>query len=189
MNELSISWAHRFDEYRDDLLRLANSRLSELLSRRVSPEDIVQETLKNACKRSSFFEQKKEIPDIRKLQIILEQTICAMERRYLLSAKRDLYKEVEPGTSAGPGNFINQCIDSMAGPFTMAVRQERLHLIQQAIEGLRKNDREILAMRVFQGRSNQECAAALGVSEKNASIRFVRAVQRLQAKLSEYTQC
>lgn len=186
MREGTSAWSSRLYEHRDDLLRLAKIKLNDALSCRLSPEDIVQETLKNACKRQAFFEQKTEIPDIRKLQIILEQTICAMERRHLQSAKRDVYKE-EQGKYDNHKLHINQYVDSAAGPFTMAVQRERKFLIRKAMGDLPPTDREILSKRIFLGLSNHECAIELGISEKNASIRFVRAMHRLQAELSKYT--
>lgn len=188
MREGVSSWICRLSEYRDDLLRLAKIKLKDVLSCRLTADDIVQETLKNACKRQAFFEQKNEISDMRKLTIILEQTICAMERRYLQSAKRDLYKEEhEKRDNSCP--LIHQHADSAAGPFTMAVHRERAFLIRKAMHELSPADFEILSKRIFLGLTNQECAIQLGMSEKNASIRFVRAMHRLQAELSKYTHC
>ena len=48
-----------------------------------------------------------------------------------------------------------------------------------------ESDRAILVLRHFDGMGNAECAAALGIAEKAASIRYVRALERLQKKLVE----
>ena len=48
-----------------------------------------------------------------------------------------------------------------------------------------ENDRAILVMRHFDGMGNAECAAALGIDQKAASMRYVRALERLQQKLTE----
>ena len=48
--------------------------------------------------------------------------------------------------------------------------------------------RQILELRHFDGFSNLGCAEALGLSPKAASLRYVRALQRLQRLLLELTE-
>ncbi|MGN1365121.1 MAG: hypothetical protein ACI406_07150, partial [Victivallis vadensis] len=61
-------WAGRFLEYRERLLALARRNLNPFLARRVSPEDVVQDTLSAACGKIDFFENKPEIPVYFKLR-------------------------------------------------------------------------------------------------------------------------
>jgi RNA polymerase sigma-70 factor (ECF subfamily) len=46
-------------------------------------------------------------------------------------------------------------------------------------------DREVLALRHFEEMANHEVAAHLGIEQKAASIRYVRALRRLKNILSE----
>ena len=46
-------------------------------------------------------------------------------------------------------------------------------------------DQEVLALRHFEELSNGEVAEVLGIGQKAASIRYVRALKRLRAVLSE----
>ena len=85
-------WAEQFLEYRGHLLSLARRNLNPVLSRRITPEDIVQDTLSSACSKIDFFENRPDIPVYFKLRTILFQTITAMERKHLQAAKRDAYK-------------------------------------------------------------------------------------------------
>ena len=48
--------------------------------------------------------------------------------------------------------------------------------------------RQIVLLRNFDDLSNAECADILGIDPKAASIRYVRALQRLRARLVEYTE-
>jgi RNA polymerase sigma-70 factor (ECF subfamily) len=64
---------------------------------------------------------------------------------------------------------------------------DRSDLLQKAIASLSETDRQILEMRHFDDMSNQECAEALKIEPKAASIRYVRALQRLQKLLLEYS--
>ena len=46
-------------------------------------------------------------------------------------------------------------------------------------------DREVLALRHFEELGNSEVAEVLGIQQKTASIRYVRALKRLRAILSQ----
>lgn len=81
-------------EYRERLLNLAKRNLNPILLNRVTPEDVVQDTLSAACQKIDFLENHSEIPVYFKLRTILFQTISALERKHLQSQKRDAYKEL-----------------------------------------------------------------------------------------------
>ena len=185
-------WANRFVEYREQLLRLAARNLDPVLSRRVSPEDIVQEALSAACSKIDFFENRPDVPVYFKLRTILFQTVTAAERRHLQAAKRDAYKDLEvvdgDDTATQAQANWNQFADTMTGPVTNVARIDRYALLKSALDGLSENDRHILEMRHFDGLGNAECAKLLGIEPKAASIRYVRAIQRLRRKLIEYTE-
>jgi RNA polymerase sigma-70 factor (ECF subfamily) len=55
-----------------------------------------------------------------------------------------------------------------------------LSLVQSAIEQMDPIDREVLALRHFEELTNSEVAEALGIEEKAASIRYIRALRRLK---------
>ena len=46
-------------------------------------------------------------------------------------------------------------------------------------------DREVLVLRHFEELTNRETAEVLGIGQKAASIRYVRAVRRLKRVMSE----
>ena len=53
---------------------------------------------------------------------------------------------------------------------------------------LPENDRQILELRHFDNMSNMDCAEVLHITAKNASIRYVRALEKLQKLLVELTE-
>ena len=184
-------WANQFLEYREQLLSLARRNLNPILSRRVTPEDVVQDTLSSACSKIVFFENRPDVPIYFKLRTILFQTIIGLERKHLQSQKRDAYKDLEVvddnATTQAQANW-NQFADTVTGPLTSVVRRERYELLKKALDDLPENDRHILEMRHFDGLGNSECARLLKIEPKAASIRYVRALQRLKRKLTEYTE-
>ena len=119
-NTLQLNlWAERFLEYREQLLSLARRNLNPVLLKRISAEDIVQDTISAACEKTDYFENNPEIPVYFKLRTILFQTITAQERKHLQSQKRDAYKEVEvtenENTAAAGVNW-NLFADTVTGP-------------------------------------------------------------------------
>jgi RNA polymerase sigma-70 factor (ECF subfamily) len=60
-----------------------------------------------------------------------------------------------------------------------------LSLVQTAIEQMDPIDREVLALRHFEELTNSEVAETLGIEQKAASIRYVRALRRLKEILAQ----
>ena len=180
--------ATAYTEHRPRLLALAERRLNPILLKRMSPEDVVSEAYAAAAKRLAYFAAHDDVPVYYKLRTILLQTICDIERRHLQAQGRDAYREVESVKckveSEESSPFDNIAAD-VTSPVSRVDRNERHALLRGAIAALAENDRTILELRHFDGMGNSECAAALGLSEKAASIRYVRALERLQQKLVE----
>jgi RNA polymerase sigma-70 factor (ECF subfamily) len=59
--------------------------------------------------------------------------------------------------------------------------------VEQAIAAMDPTDQEILAMRHFEELTNKETAEALDITQKAASIRYFRALKRLQEILRQYS--
>ena len=174
--------ADTFAEHRQRLKALAEKRLNPILLKRMSAEDVLSEAYVNAAKRLDYFAARDDVPLYYKLRTILVQTIADIERRHLQAQGRDAYREVGDQTAAS--TFDNLPAD-VTSPVSRVDRNERHALLRGAIAALPENDRAILVLRHFDGLGNAECAAALGIEPKAASIRYVRALERLQKRLVE----
>ena len=185
--------AKDFESFRPKLTSLAAKHLNPVLGRRLSPEDVVQETFSAALMREDFFTNEPDVPVYFKLRTILFQTMVDLERRHLAAQKRDAYKEVDvPGrsddeTSAGDLDW-DMFAGTMTAPNSVLAREDRHALLRQAIGELSENDRQIIILRHFDDMDNADCARVLGIEPKAASIRYVRALERLQKKLVQYTE-
>ncbi len=178
--------AQQLLEFRGQLLSLAKRNLNPILLNRVSPEDVVQDTIADACRKNAYFEANPEIPTYFKLRTLLFQTITALERKHLQCQKRDAYKECAENHDVMNDSW-GMFADTITGPFTKYERVERYALLRKALAELPENDRQILELRHFDDMSNSECAQVLHITPKNASIRYVRALERLQKSLSTLT--
>jgi RNA polymerase sigma-70 factor (ECF subfamily) len=75
-------------------------------------------------------------------------------------------------------------LGNLTSPSQAAVRAEWATQLEEALAGMNEIDREVLALRHFEELSNQEAAEVLGIEQKAASIRYVRALKRLKEILS-----
>ena len=187
--------AAAFAENRQRLFALAEKRLNPILLKRMSAEDVLSDTYANAAKRLDYFSAHDDVPVYYKLRTVLMQTIADIERHHLKAQGRDAYKElrVESGgvgsedEDAQPegGVCVGELPADITSPVSRVDRDERHAILRRALAAMSESDRAILVMRHFDGMGNVECAAALGIAEKAASIRYVRALERLQKKLVE----
>ena len=180
--------AAAFAENRQRLSALAEKRLNPILLKRLSVEDVLSETYENAAKRLAYFATHDDVPIYYKLRTILLQTLVDIERRNLKAGARDAYREVESPKSEvqdKESSPLDNLPADITSPASRVDRDERHAILRRALAAMPENDRAILVMRHFDGMGNSECAAALGLTEKAASIRYVRALERLQQKLVE----
>ena len=69
-------------------------------------------------------------------------------------------------------------------PFTRAsnaaMRAELTMQVQEALDEMEPQDREVLVLRHFEELSNQEAAQVLQISQSAAANRYIRALERLR---------
>jgi len=87
------------------------------------------------------------------------------------------------------GQTTSLCIaDHLAGsdtsPSQVAARNETVRRIEKAIAQMDTIDQEILALRHFEDLTNLEVSETLGIQQKAASIRYMRALKRLKEILA-----
>lgn len=167
-------------QHRDRILRLLALRMPAVLQRRLSVEDLLQETYLACGRREEFLRSEPEVPMYVKLRRIALQTITDMERHHLAAAKRDAMKEQSPEDEVAVADAWAHFADTISSPRTHLERLERQAMARRVLTQLSAVDREILELRHFEEMGNAECAAALGIEQKAASIRYVRALKRFR---------
>ena len=94
-----------------------------------------------------------------------------------------LYQGALPQASSAA--LAARLLGHLTQPSEAAVRAERKIRIQTALNTMDSLDREILALRHFEQLNNGETAQALGLSKSAASKRYIRALHRLKAILTD----
>ena len=176
-----------FSLHRERLGRGIRFRLDPRLQRRVGVDDVLQEVYLNAAQRIAAFDGKSEQSFFIWLRLVAGQTMIDIHRRHIGAQARDAGREVPVGGGFGPqatsASFVAQLVGDYTSPSQAAIREEMATQIEQAVGSLEPIDREILALRHFEELTNSEVAEVLGIQQKAASIRYVRALGRLKQVL------
>jgi len=181
--------AELFALERERLWRIIHFRLAEPLRGRLEPEDVLQEAYLAASQRLSHYAQSPATSPFIWLRMILNQTLIDLHRQHLGAEKRDAAREVSldgaPYAQATSASVAIQLIGVFTSPSRAAARADILSLVQSAIEQMDATDREVLALRHFEELTNSEVAETLGIEQKAASIRYIRALRRLKEILAQ----
>jgi len=172
--------------HREPLRRMIGLRLDPALAARVDASDIVQDVLLEAHRRLQDYLRKPAMPFHLWLRHIAKDHIIDAHRHERLAQRRSIDREQSlhahrPDESSF--DWAAQFFDQELTPASAAMRQEMERKVQEAIERLDEDDREIILMRYVEQLSNQDVAQALELTEAAASMRCLRAVRRLQALL------
>jgi RNA polymerase sigma-70 factor (ECF subfamily) len=181
--------AELFSRYRPRLWRMVQFRLDRRLYGRVDADDLLQEAYLDAARRIRHFTDDSTKSFFIWLRMIVSQTLTDVHRRHLGAQMRDAAREISLHGSPSPQSMsisLAACLlGDLTSPSRAAMREEAAEQLERALEGMDAIDREVLAMRHFEELTNSEVAKVLGIRQKAASIRYVRAVRRLKDILSQ----
>jgi RNA polymerase sigma-70 factor, ECF subfamily len=168
------------------LVRMIELRMDAGLKRRLDPADVVQEAWVEAVRRFEEWRPQVALPLHVWLRLITSQSLAQAQRRHLATNKRDAQREVSPRpqrANVSAANAADAFMASATSPTQAARRTELRALVLAALEDLEDIDREIVALRHFDGLTNEEAAAELSIEPAAASRRFLRALARLRPAL------
>lgn len=176
--------------YREPVRHMIGLRLDRRIAARVDASDIVQDVLLEASRRLSEYLRQDAMPFHLWLRYIARDHIIDAHRRHRAAQRRSVDRE-----QAGPAlsdqssvHIAADFIDRELTPATAALRHEMQQRFQEVLAELDEDDREIILLRHFEQLSNQDAAAALGLSEAAAGMRHLRALRRLRALLAPATR-
>jgi RNA polymerase sigma-70 factor (ECF subfamily) len=158
---------------------------------RVDAADVVQEACAEAADhRQDYFRlaQATPVPVFLWLRGIAGNKLPELHRHHLGTRMRDAAREAAPRPRATPDATSAALVDQLSahgtGPRTAAARAEVKVRLHEALGSMDATDREVLALRHFEQLTNGEAAAVLGIAERAAAKRYVRAVRRLKCVLA-----
>jgi RNA polymerase sigma-70 factor, ECF subfamily len=174
--------------FREPLRRAVELRLDPQLARREDASDIVQKVLFDAHRRLADYLKDPRMPFHLWLRQMAQDRIIDTYRRHKEAARRSIDHEQpqQPPAWASQSSvqLLGQLMDRERTPASAVLQQELQQKLQEVLKGLDDMDREVILMRYYEQLSNQEIAAALGLTEAAASMRHLRALRRLKEALT-----
>jgi RNA polymerase sigma-70 factor, ECF subfamily len=178
------SWEALVAESRPRLRRMVAFRLDQRLSGRVDPSDVLQDTYLEAWQDLDGYLRVPAMPFFLWLRGIAGNKLRELHRHHLGAQMRDPRREVSIFDGLLGETTTTALADGLMGDLTRAseeAMQMELKLrLQDALNGMDPLDREVLALRHFEQLSPAETATVLGIKEKAAGMRYVRALRRLK---------
>jgi len=177
------SFATAFETHRIRLIRIVRIRVHPLLSRRIDAEDVVQEAYLAARQRLKQWNHGVPVSLFTWLRSITLQTIKNLHR-FHFAQRRNLADEFTSNAFRQLGHLHegNLC-SALTSPSQYAIRLESQLALHRALLTIPESDREAILLRNFEELSNAEVAEILGITGKAASIRYVRAIDRLRRQM------
>ena len=174
--------------FREPLRRAVELRLDPQLARREDASDIVQKVLFDAHRRLAEYLKDPRMPFHLWLRQMAQDRIIDTYRRHKEAARRSIDHEQsqQPPAWASQSSvqLLGQLMDRERTPASAVLQQELQQKLQEVLKSLDDIDREVILMRYYEQLSNQEIAAALGLTEAAASMRHLRALRRLKEALT-----
>ena len=171
-----------FEQVYDIVLKMAHKHFGQDLKQRNNPSDIVQLTMTRMINGFENFNGQSEGEFFSWLQAILKNEIHVMRRNQNLQ-KRDISKEIrEPADSTYQPP---EGVDKNPTPSTQAIAQEKIALLQNAMNQLPEDSAMVIRLRNLEDLSFNEIADRMGRSYNAVAKLWQRAIVQLEQKLEE----
>lgn len=170
--------------YRAYLMLLGSMHFQRRLQPRVSPSDVVQETLLRAHSHFEQFRGQSERELMAWLKEILVNSLARFVELHLLAAKRDIRREVSLdrfSDGAGERTQASPAADERRPVEADFDSQEQSNLLAGLLNQLPEHYREVLVLRNIQGLSFDQVAAKLDRSPGATRMLWLRAIEKLRA--------
>ncbi len=174
------------DQYRNYLMVLASTQLENKLQPRVSPSDVVQETMLRAHKNFGQFRGTTEAELLGWLRQILVNNLAKFVEQHLLAARRDVRREVSIerlGAALEQSTIQLAALLPAEGKSPSMAVQQREEAVQLAdrLAQLPADYREVLMLRNLQSLPFEEVAERMERSVGATRMLWLRAIEKLRA--------
>jgi RNA polymerase sigma-70 factor (ECF subfamily) len=167
------------------LLSRHQKPIYEFILRSVGPhntalaEDLAQETFLRVVKQAKTYEQRAKFTT---WLYTLARNLCIDNSRRMVHRKtRSLDQQDEDGQT-----LLDRTADKGPAIDRKVIGQQLQTRLQQAIDSLPEDQREVFLMREQADLSFKEIAEVIGISENTVKSRMRYALEKLRAQLEEY---
>ena len=159
-----------FEQYRERLLSVIWLRMGPDLRTRMDPEDVLQEV---AIEAMNYWHTLADEANVGAWLVTLaRRKVARILRDQIGVAARDPRREQKVRTDF-------PLADRRSGPVTAADRKDRLRLLEEALQRLTEDHREVILLTRIEGLSVRDVAERMGRTENAVHLLLGRALKRL----------
>lgn len=183
----AAAWGTLLSLHHDRLCRIVGFRMDRRLRGRIDPADVVQEALVEATAHRDSYFRTPEVPLFLWLRGVVTNKLLELHRQHLRTRMRDVKRErrLDGSSDETTDALCGQLTGGLTRPSVAAVRREARTRLWSALAAMEPVDREVLALRHFEQLTSTEAAKLLGIQERAAAKRYLRALARLRQMLAE----
>lgn len=175
--------------YSNYLKILAQTQLDRRIRRRVSPSDLVQETLLEAHRDFLDFRGVTNAEFVGWLRRILVHNLIRVTEKHLQADKRDVRREVyihrlHASMENSNSRFEHVLAGRLESPSSELGRHERMRLLADAIAVLPAEQRQVILLRHIEGLPFAEVAQQMERTSGACRMLWLRAMDHLRASLN-----
>jgi RNA polymerase sigma-70 factor (ECF subfamily) len=172
------------ERHRGRLERMVRLRMDPRLQGRVDAADVVQDAYLSLRAKFPQYAADPRLPFFLWLRLEVTQKLVDVHRHHLQTQIRDAGQEISLHCWSLPPvsslSLAEQLLGKLTSASHAAMRAELKLRVQEALNGMDPQDREVLVLRHFEELSNAETAAVLGIKPSAACNRYVRALKRIK---------
>ena len=182
------AWGQLLTSHQEKLARMVAFRMDPRLRGRVDAADVVQDAFAEASAHRADYFREPAVPLFLWLRGVVGNKLLEVQRHHLGTRMRDAKREQPLEIRRGPQDTSAALCAHLTGgltrPSVAAARGEVRTRLRAALDEIDPADREVLALRHFEQLTSAEAAQVLGIQERAAAKRYLRALQRLREILS-----
>ena len=172
--------------YRNYLMLIANAQIEPRIQHRVSPSDVVQETMLKAHRHFANFRGNSERELLAWLRQILVNNLATFVEQHMMAAKRDVRREIsiqQIGTALDKSTIqLTSLLGAHCDTPSIAVEQrEEAVILANRMAQLPEQYRTVLLMRNIQSLPFDQVAERMGRSLGATRMLWLRAIDKLRA--------
>jgi RNA polymerase sigma-70 factor (ECF subfamily) len=184
------AWGELLTRYRGRLERMVSLRMDSRLWGRIDPSDVIQDVYVEATQHQDDYLRERKLPFFLWLRGIAGNKLLELHRYHLGTQMRAAGREVSLYRGSLPAATSAALAAQLVGHYTTpsqaAMRAEMKVRLQEALNRLDPIDREVLSLRHLEQLTVAETAQELGIKEKAAGKRYLRALERLREVLERF---
>jgi len=175
------------ERYRNYMALLVRIQVGRRLSRKVDPEDLLQEIGLEIHRKLPMFRGSSEREFLTWVRRMIGSILANQFRHFLGTKCRDirleqaLVDELDHSSRALNASLVAP----QSTPSQQAVRREQAVILADALQGLPEDYREVIILRQLEGLSFPDVARRMGRTEDSVKNVWLRALARLRRSLEE----